>query len=82
MIIDGGGKGSVLTIKADRVTLRGLHLRHSGDSHDPAAKFFRNAIVLELLDFLERLAPFSSPMLILRDAAPRMRPWRDFGAWP
>ncbi|OMG52452.1 copper ABC transporter substrate-binding protein [Azonexus hydrophilus] len=44
----------------------------------PATKFFRNAIVLELLDFLERLAPFSSPMLILRDEAPRMQPWRDY----
>jgi nitrous oxidase accessory protein len=40
----------------------------------PAAKFFRNSPVLELLDFLERLAPFSTPNLILRDAAPRMRP--------
>ncbi|MBS1189344.1 MAG: Periplasmic copper-binding protein [Rhodocyclaceae bacterium] len=39
----------------------------------PAAKFFRNSPVLELLDFLERLAPFSSPDLILRDTAPRLR---------
>jgi nitrous oxidase accessory protein len=38
----------------------------------PAAKFFRNSPVLELLDFLERLAPFSAPALILRDPAPRM----------
>ncbi len=40
----------------------------------PAARFFRNSPVLELLDFLERLAPFSSPSLILRDTAPRMLP--------
>jgi nitrous oxidase accessory protein len=40
----------------------------------PAARFFRNSPVLELLDFLERLAPFSSPALILRDPAPRMNP--------
>ena len=40
----------------------------------PAARFFRNSPVLELLDFLERLAPFSSPALILRDPAPRMAP--------
>ena len=40
----------------------------------PMAKFFRNAPGLELLDFLERLAPFSSPDLILRDTAPRMAP--------
>jgi len=40
----------------------------------PAARFFRNSPVLELLDFLERLAPFSAPALILRDSAPRMQP--------
>lgn len=39
----------------------------------PSATFFRNSPVLELLDFLERLAPFSAPSLILRDTAPRMR---------
>lgn len=42
----------------------------------PAAKFFRNSPVLELLDFLERLAPFSAPSLILRDTAPRMKALR------
>jgi nitrous oxidase accessory protein len=36
------------------------------------AKFFRNSPVMELLDFLERLAPFSTPSLILRDERPRM----------
>ncbi|MCL2829717.1 MAG: nitrous oxide reductase family maturation protein NosD [Betaproteobacteria bacterium] len=41
---------------------------------EPKAKFFRNAPALEMLDFLERLAPFASPSLILRDEAPRMRP--------
>jgi nitrous oxidase accessory protein len=39
----------------------------------PKAKFFRESPVLELLDFLERLAPFSLPSLILRDTKPRMR---------
>lgn len=39
----------------------------------PAATFFRNSPVLELLDFLERLAPFSSPYRILRDPTPDMR---------
>ncbi len=39
----------------------------------PAARFFRNSPVLELLDFLERLAPFAAPTLILHDPAPRMR---------
>ena len=44
----------------------------------PAARFFRNSPVLELLDFLERLAPFSAPSLILRDTAPRMKPTRTY----
>ncbi len=39
----------------------------------PKAGFFRESPVLELLDFLERLAPFSSPHLILRDPRPLMR---------
>lgn len=39
----------------------------------PQAKFFRNSPVLELLDFLEKLAPFSQPDLVLRDSAPVMR---------
>ncbi|HZV55418.1 MAG TPA: nitrous oxide reductase family maturation protein NosD [Rhodocyclaceae bacterium] len=39
----------------------------------PKASFFRNSPALELLDFLERLAPFASPSLILRDTLPRMR---------
>ncbi|MBZ0104899.1 MAG: nitrous oxide reductase family maturation protein NosD [Sulfuricella denitrificans] len=37
----------------------------------PAARFFRNSPALELLDFLERLAPFSAPDLLLRDPRPR-----------
>ncbi len=37
----------------------------------PHALFFKNAPLMEALDFLERLAPFSSPTLILRDTAPR-----------
>jgi len=37
----------------------------------PMAKFFRSSPLLELLDFLERLAPFAAPRLILRDAQPR-----------
>jgi nitrous oxidase accessory protein len=39
----------------------------------PLATFFRGSPVLETLDFLERLAPFSSPHLVLRDPAPRMK---------
>ncbi|KXB30710.1 copper ABC transporter substrate-binding protein [Dechloromonas denitrificans] len=37
----------------------------------PVARFFRSSPVMELLDFLERLAPFSTPDLILRDEQPR-----------
>jgi nitrous oxidase accessory protein len=36
----------------------------------PAARFFKNSPAMELLDFLERLAPFSSPELQVRDEAP------------
>jgi nitrous oxidase accessory protein len=37
----------------------------------PPARFFKTAPVMELLDFLERLAPFSSPELTLKDETPR-----------
>ena len=37
----------------------------------PAA-FFRGAPVLSMLDFLERLAPFTEPLLMLEDKKPRM----------
>jgi nitrous oxidase accessory protein len=36
----------------------------------PYARFFRNAPMMEVLDFLERLAPFSTPTLLLRDEQP------------
>jgi nitrous oxidase accessory protein len=39
----------------------------------PMATFFRNSPVLEMLDFLERLAPFSTPHRVLQDPQPRMR---------
>lgn len=39
---------------------------------NPQATFFRNAPALELLDFLERLAPFASPELTLSDPRPRV----------
>ena len=38
----------------------------------PKAIFFRNAPAFELLDFLERLAPFSSPHRVLQDPRPQM----------
>ena len=39
----------------------------------PMATFFRNSPAFEFLDFLERLAPFAAPSLILRDPQPHMR---------
>ena len=39
----------------------------------PYARFFKNAPLMEAIDFLEKLAPFSSPELLLRDDAPLFR---------
>jgi nitrous oxidase accessory protein len=36
----------------------------------PMTRFFRGSPVLEALDFVERLAPFSEPRLVLRDPSP------------
>lgn len=38
----------------------------------PPARFFKGTPMLEVLDFLERLAPFTSPDLLLRDERPLM----------
>ena len=68
--LDGDGFGDrphELHAYADRIWLE-----------TPKATFFRNSPVLELLDFLERLAPFSAPTLILRDTAPRMQPAKAY----
>jgi nitrous oxidase accessory protein len=47
----------------------------------PIARFFRSSPVMELLDFLERLAPFSTRDLILRDEKPRfIKPQRATSA--
>lgn len=46
----------------------------------PVARFFKTSPVLELLDFLERLAPFSTPELQARDPQPRyVKPVRNAG---
>lgn len=37
----------------------------------PPVAFFRGSLLFEAIDFLERLAPFTSPTLILRDELPR-----------
>ena len=38
----------------------------------PPAQFFKGSPVLEVLDFLERLAPFTAPEMVLQDARPMM----------
>lgn len=38
----------------------------------PPAQFFKGSPMLEVLDFLERLAPFSPPQLLARDERPRV----------
>lgn len=38
----------------------------------PMTKFFRSSPALELMDFVERLAPFSEPRIVLRDPSPRI----------
>jgi len=38
----------------------------------PSARFFKGAPVLEVMDFLERLAPFSQPNMLVRDKQPIM----------
>ncbi len=38
----------------------------------PSTRFFKGSPVLEVLDFLERLAPFTSPDMVLRDEKPLM----------
>ena len=42
----------------------------------PPARFFKTSPAMEALDFLERLAPFSSPDLMLRDDSPRFKKQR------
>ncbi|MCU7853163.1 MAG: nitrous oxide reductase family maturation protein NosD [Candidatus Thiodiazotropha sp. (ex Monitilora ramsayi)] len=38
----------------------------------PSARFFKGSPVLEVMDFLERLAPFSEPNMLVRDEKPHM----------
>lgn len=38
----------------------------------PWAQYFKGSPVLEVLDFLERLAPFTDPAMVLRDSKPLM----------
>lgn len=40
----------------------------------PNTRFFKGTPLLEVVDFLDRLAPFSEPKIMLRDAKPRFQP--------
>lgn len=62
---DGDGIGDVpyeLILFSDRIWME-----------RPMARFFRGSPVLELIDFVERLAPFAEPDVILRDPEPRLK---------
>ena len=39
----------------------------------PYSQFFKGSPLLETIDFLERLVPFSDPQLLIRDKTPKMR---------
>lgn len=39
----------------------------------PYSQFFKGSPLLETIDFLERLVPFSDPQLLIRDKMPKMR---------
>ncbi|MDM8568065.1 nitrous oxide reductase family maturation protein NosD [Thiotrichales bacterium HSG1] len=40
----------------------------------PDTRFFKGSIMLEVLNFLERLAPFTEPRLLLNDSNPKIEP--------
>ncbi len=40
----------------------------------PAASFFKGSAILSVLDFMERLAPFTEPIKLLSDPRPKMTP--------
>ncbi len=46
----------------------------------PGARFFKGSAILEVIDFLERLAPFNDPVLMMRDKTPRMTSHEDHAA--
>jgi nitrous oxidase accessory protein len=63
--LDGDGVGDApheLHLYADRIWM-----------DRPATRFFRGSPLLEVVDFMERLAPFSPPQMVLRDVEPRTR---------
>ena len=43
---------------------------------------FRGSPLFEAIDFLDRLAPFSDPTLVLTDETPRFEPQFEDEPWP
>ena len=39
----------------------------------PDTRFFKGSVILEVLNFLERLAPFTEPTLLLTDPSPKLK---------
>ncbi len=39
----------------------------------PDTRFFKGSVILEVLNFLERLAPFTEPTMLLNDPSPKIR---------
>ncbi len=63
--LDGDGFGDTphsVTLYADRIWM-----------DRPTTRFFRGTPVMEMIDFIERLAPFSEPGTILTDNRPRLQ---------
>ncbi|MCF6201532.1 MAG: nitrous oxide reductase family maturation protein NosD [Hydrogenimonas sp.] len=48
--------------------------------YDHHMKFFYATPVLSLIDFIERLAPFSEPLLLMQDEKPKIAPIKNTGA--
>lgn len=62
---DGDGTGDLpheIHLYADRIWM-----------DRPMTRFFRGSPMLDLIDFIERLAPFTEPPLVLRDPTPRVK---------
>ncbi len=71
---DGDGRGDtpyVLYAYSDRIW-----------QERPEAAFFRGSPLFEAIDFLDRLAPFSEPTLVLTDESPRFEPQAEQAPWP
>jgi len=69
--MDGDGIGDTpydILIYADRLWQFDHHM-----------KFFYATPLLSIIDFIERLAPFSEPILLMRDTRPRISPVKNAG---